>query len=89
MVANTLYFLYILTNIFYLQKWYIFYEVKNTSNEQHTYIFSRGQTNNLKTLKHECDKNFYVSPFIGMKGKYCFTNKLTNDYLNIIIDLET
>jgi DUF1365 family protein len=30
----------------------IFYEVKNTSNEQHTYIFSRGQTNNLKTLKH-------------------------------------
>ena len=65
----------------------IFYEVKNTSNEQHTYIFSRGQTNNLITLKHECEKNFYVSPFIGMKGKYCFTNKLTNDYLNIIIDL--
>jgi uncharacterized protein len=65
----------------------IFYEVKNTSNEQHTYIFSRGKTNNLITLKHECEKNFYVSPFIGMKGKYCFTNKLTNDYLNIIIDL--
>ena len=65
----------------------IFYEVKNTSNEQHTYIFSRGQTNNLITLKHECEKNFYVSPLIGMKGKYCFTNKLTNDYLNIIIDL--
>ena len=65
----------------------IFYEVKNTSNEQHTYIFSKGQNNNLITLKHECEKNFYVSPFIGMKGKYCFTNKLTNDYLNIIIDL--
>ena len=65
----------------------IFYEVKNTSNEQHTYFFSRGQTNNFKTLKHQCKKNFYVSPFIGMKGKYCFTNKLTNDYLNIIIDL--
>ena len=65
----------------------IFYEVKNTSNEQHTYFFSRGQTNNFKTLKHQCKKNFYFSPFIGMKGKYCFTNKLTNDYLNIIIDL--
>ena len=65
----------------------IFYEVKNTSNEQHTYIFSRGQTNNLITLKHECEKNFYVSPFIGMRAKYCFTNKLTNDYLNVIIDL--
>ena len=36
----------------------IFYEVKNTSNEQHTYIFSRGQTNNLITLKHECEKIF-------------------------------
>ena len=65
----------------------IFYEVKNTSNEQHTYFFSRGQNNNQITLKHECDKNFYVSPFIGMKGKYLFTNKLTNDYINIIIDL--
>ena len=29
----------------------IFYEVKNTSNEQHTYIFSRGQFNNFDTLK--------------------------------------
>mgnify|MGYP001250495002 CR=1 FL=1 len=65
----------------------IFYEVKNTSNEQHTYIFIRGKNNNLITLTHECEKNFYVSPFIGMKGKYCFTNKLTSDYLNIIIDL--
>ena len=65
----------------------IFYEVKNTSNEQHTYVFIRGRTKNFKTLTHECKKNFYVSPFIGMKGKYFFTNKLTNDYLNIIIDL--
>jgi hypothetical protein len=65
----------------------IFYEVKNTSNEQHTYIFARGQNRNLKTLSHECQKNFYVSPFIGMKGKYVFINKLTDDYINIIIDL--
>jgi len=65
----------------------IFYEVKNTSNEQHTYVFVKGKSKGLKTLKHQCKKNFYVSPFIGMKGKYFFTNKLTNDYLNIIIDL--
>ena len=65
----------------------IFYEVKNTSNEQHTYIFARGHSKILKALTHECQKNFYVSPFIGMKGKYLFTNKLTNDYINIIIDL--
>tara|TARA_B100000029_G_C17540230_1_gene946386 strand:- start:804 stop:1577 length:774 start_codon:yes stop_codon:yes gene_type:complete len=65
----------------------IFYEVKNTSNEQHTYVFVRGDSKDSKNLKHECKKFFYVSPFIGMKGKYFFTNKITKDYINIIIDL--
>ena len=64
----------------------IFYEVKNTSNEQHTYVFANGQNTDLKSLQHECNKDFYVSPFIGMQGKYLFTNKLTNDHINIIID---
>ena len=65
----------------------IFYEVKNTSNEQHTYVFANGKDMTQKSLKHECNKDFYVSPFIGMKGKYLFTNKLTNDHINIVIDL--
>jgi uncharacterized protein len=65
----------------------IFYEVKNTSNEQHTYVFANGDNNHQKSLKHECNKDFYVSPFIGMKGKYLFTNKLTNEYINIVIYL--
>jgi len=65
----------------------IFYEVKNTSNEQHTYIFANCLSKDAKTFKHECKKNFYVSPFIGMKGKYFFTNILTNDYIKVIIDL--
>ena len=65
----------------------IFYEVKNTSNEQHTYIFSKGQNNNLITLKHECEKNFYVSPFINMKAKYKFMNKIPDKNMSISIDL--
>jgi DUF1365 family protein len=65
----------------------IFYEVKNTSNEQHTYVFAKNADREEKTLKHDCEKNFYVSPFIGMKGKYFFTNKLTAQNINIIIDL--
>ena len=65
----------------------IFYEVKNTSNEQHTYVVANGEEANQQSLKHECNKNFYVSPFIGMKGKYLFTNKLTKDHINIVIDL--
>ena len=65
----------------------IFYEVKNTSNEQHTYVFAKGKNKEQKTLKHECNKNFYVSPFIGMRAKYLFTNRLTAEYINIVIDL--
>ena len=65
----------------------IFYEVKNTSNEQHTYIFTKGEHTKENTLKHECNKDFYVSPFIGMSGKYVFRNKLTKNHINIIIEL--
>ena len=65
----------------------IFYEVKNTSNEQHTYVFTKGSNLESNTLKHECNKNFYVSPFIGMRGKYLFTNKLDQEKINLIIDL--
>jgi len=65
----------------------IFYEVKNTSNEQHTYCFARN--NNYKAYKytHECDKNFYVSPFIGMKAKYKFENLAPNHKMSVIINL--
>ena len=65
----------------------IFYEVKNTSNEQHTYVFANGENKHQINLKHECNKDFYVSPFIGMTGRYLFTNKLTKNYINIVIDL--
>ena len=37
----------------------IFYEVKNTFNEQHTYIF---KIKNKDRLKQSCKKKFYVSP---------------------------
>ena len=65
----------------------IFYEVKNTSNEQHTYVFVKGSNIEKPTLVHECNKDFYVSPFIGMNCKYLFSNKLTKDNINIIINL--
>ncbi len=47
----------------------IFYEVKNTFNEQHTYIFkvkSNGE------IKQSCKKKFYVSPFMDMNTFYDF-----------------
>jgi len=48
----------------------ILYEVKNTFNEQHTYVFPASPHSNL--ILHKCDKKFYVSPFIEMKTFYNF-----------------
>ena len=60
----------------------IFYEVKNTYNEQHTYIF--------KVLDHEkieqkCKKKFYVSPFMNMNTYYNFRLFNPNEKLSVFI----
>ena len=47
----------------------VFYEVKNTFNEQHTYIF---KTKNNKSIEKKCKKRFYVSPFMDMDTYYNF-----------------
>ena len=65
----------------------IFYEVKNTSNEQHTYCFASNSDKTISIYNHECNKNFYVSPFIGMKGVYKFKNLIPKDKMSIVIDL--
>ena len=48
----------------------ILYEVKNTFNEQHTYVFS--VNNSSKIITQQCKKKFYVSPFIEMDTSYNF-----------------
>ncbi|PPR41655.1 MAG: hypothetical protein CFH22_00691 [Alphaproteobacteria bacterium MarineAlpha5_Bin12] len=50
----------------------IFYEVKNTSNEQHTYIFINHKKIKKNIYKHKCNKKFYVSPFMKIEGFYEF-----------------
>ena len=47
----------------------ILYEVKNTFNEQHTYVF---KTNGSKKIVQRCKKKFYVSPFMDMDTFYNF-----------------
>ena len=47
----------------------IFYEVKNTFNEQHTYIF---KVNKSGKINQSCKKKFYVSPFMDMNTFYDF-----------------
>ena len=66
----------------------VFYEVKNTFNEQHTYIF---KVNESQKLNQKCRKKFYVSPFMDMETFYNFKILNPNETLSISIkqtDLE-
>ena len=66
----------------------VFYEVKNTFNEQHTYIF---KVNESQKLNQKCRKKFYVSPFMDMETFYNFKILCPNEKLSISIkqtDLE-
>ena len=62
----------------------IFYEVKNTSNEQHTYYFINLENKESTEYKHQCKKIFYVSPFIQMKGVYKFYNSFAQKFIKIL-----
>ena len=61
----------------------ILYEVKNTFNEQHTYVFSVSSSSNL--ILHKCNKKFYVSPFMEMKTFYNFRLLNPGKTLNVFI----
>ena len=61
----------------------ILYEVKNTFNEQHTYIFLVDE--NSKIISQNCSKKFYVSPFIEMETFYNFRLSEPDENLKILI----
>jgi len=61
----------------------VLYEVKNTFNEQHTYVFPASPSSNL--ILHKCDKKFYVSPFIEMKTFYNFRLLKPGKIINVFI----
>jgi len=60
----------------------IFYEVKNTFNEQHTYIF---KINDNEKIEQKCKKKFYVSPFMDMETYYNFKLFDPKEKLSIFI----
>ena len=62
----------------------IFYEVKNTFNEQHTYIFKVTKDSNL--IQNNCSKKFHVSPFIEMNCNYFFRLLKPGNKISVIID---
>ncbi|MDC0057376.1 DUF1365 domain-containing protein [Alphaproteobacteria bacterium] len=64
----------------------ILYEVKNTSNEQHTYCFTNKNFSIKSTYQHRCKKIFYVSPFIEMNCYYKFSTQTPSDKLLLLIE---
>ena len=62
----------------------IFYEVKNTFGEQHTYVFKTEKVNDL--IKNTCNKKFHVSPFIEMNCRYFFKVSNPEDKLSVVIN---
>ena len=60
----------------------IFYEVKNTFNEQHTYIF---KVTNKEKIDQRCKKKFYVSPFMDMNTYYNFKLLNPREKLSVFI----
>ena len=60
----------------------VFYEVKNTFNEQHTYIF---KIKNGGEINQKCKKKFYVSPFMDMETYYNFKLINPQEKLSIFI----
>ena len=80
-VFNPLSIFYCYDDNFHLKA--ILYEVKNTFNEQHTYVFPSSSSSNL--ILHKCYKKFYVSPFMEMETFYNFRLLKPGSKINILI----
>jgi len=64
----------------------IVYEVKNTFGEQHAYALEvPAARNSAGAVAQQCDKAFYVSPFIGMTSTYRFRIKEPGEALSVLI----
>jgi DUF1365 family protein len=61
----------------------ILYEVHNTFGERHSYLVATaGQA---QPFEHSCDKQFYVSPFMGMQLTYAFRTLADNASVAVTI----
>ena len=62
----------------------ILYEVANTFGERHAYVLpADGATD---TVRHECAKDFYVSPFMPMECRYNFAIRPPGDAVQVLIN---
>ena len=62
----------------------IIHEVRNTFGRHHHYVVAVDPPG-TGLLRHIVDKEFYVSPFIGMAARYRFRTSLPDDRLTLAI----
>lgn len=62
----------------------ILYEVCNTFHERHTYIIPTG--GEMGAIRHSCDKELYVSPFMPMACRYHFDISPPHEDVRIAIN---
>jgi DUF1365 family protein len=64
----------------------ILYEVSNTFKERHSYLIPVSESEQRKGIvRQQCDKNFYVSPFIPMAVRYHFRMHLPGEHIGVAI----
>ncbi len=64
----------------------VIYEVSNTFGEQHSYVLPVDDQQPAQTpVVQSCEKDFYVSPFIGMSATYHFRLTQPDDRLSMLI----
>lgn len=62
---------------------HVLYEVGNTFGERHFYLCQADPKQG--TIRHKCDKAFYVSPFFDKTGQYKFTFEPPADRMTLAI----
>ena len=60
------------------------YEVSNTFRERHSYVVAAGSDGG-RLIPRECDKVFYVSPFMPMSCRYRFLGHPPGETASVII----
>ncbi len=63
----------------------VLYEVSNTFGEHHSYLIPVPTESSSETLRQQCKKHFYVSPFIAMAATYHFSLQAPGERLQLAI----
>lgn len=62
----------------------ILYEVSNTFGGRHAYVLPA--RDDSETVRHACDKQMYVSPFMPMECRYNFVMRRPGDRVQVLIN---